>query len=57
MSKWAFKIRRYDGSDSVLALYDTRELAQADVTLMNAYEQTDQYYAEQWEPNRAERAE
>lgn len=48
--EWVFKIRRYDGSDSVLESHLTRREAEAKAREMNEHEQTDQYYAERWDP-------
>jgi hypothetical protein len=46
--EWLLKIRRYDGSDSVLRDYGPeRDAARAEAARLNAEVQTDQYYVEE----------
>lgn len=54
MGDWVVKIRRYDGSESVLETHATEDEAKASAALSNTHEQTNQYYAEEWQPESTE---
>ena len=49
MKDWLLKIYRYDGSDSVLDDFDTKEEAQKAADEMNRHEQTDTYRVERFQ--------
>lgn len=49
MKDFLLKIRRYDGSESVLDDFDTFEDAQTAADEMNAQEQSHNYYVERFE--------
>lgn len=46
---WLVKIKRYDGSESILKLGQTEESAKAYAALHNMYVQSDIYRAEAWD--------
>ena len=47
---WYVKIRRYDGSESVVATTDTEDQACTRADELNRQYQTDTYYAEKFDP-------
>lgn len=47
---WYVKIRRYDGSESVVAKTDTEDQARTRADKLNRQYQTDTYYAEKFDP-------
>lgn len=48
MKQWLVKIRRYDGSESVLGSYEHREDAENEVRYLNEAYQTDSHYVEEF---------
>ena len=50
MKAWLVKIRRYDGSESVIISHNLKELAECDRDRWNANYQSDQFYIEEYDP-------
>ena len=51
--KWAVKIRRNGGGESIIEWHATEESAQEMADLMNADIQSDSYYVEQWDERKS----
>lgn len=49
MKRWLVKIRRYDGSESVVEMYDHRDDAENEMRYLNEAYQTDIYYVEEFD--------
>ncbi len=49
MKKWLVKIRRYDGSESVVDSYDHRDDAENEMRYLNEAYQTDTHYVEEFD--------
>lgn len=47
-SKWVVKVKRYDGSTSVVTKPSTEEAAQKVADHMNSTYQSSNYYIEEW---------
>lgn len=54
--RWLTKIRRYDGGGSIIAVHSSRSAAEVDAQLRNRDEQSANYYAEKWDPEKARAA-
>lgn len=52
MKRWLVKVRRYDGSESVVNSYDRREDAEIEVRYRNVAYQANTYYVEEFDANR-----
>lgn len=52
--KTVVKVRRYNGSESVVGIYQDAESAAAHVDRCNTEYQTDAYYTEPWDMKKAE---
>ena len=53
VEKWCVKLRRYDGSESVVRLVGSEPVAQAYADGMNFAYQSDSYYVEPYDPDLA----
>lgn len=51
--KWAVKIRRNGGGESIIEWHSTEVVAQEMADLMNADIQSDSYYVEQWDERKS----
>lgn len=52
-SNWLLKRRRYDGSDTVITRYSIKAEAEADRDMLNKGYQSEQYYVESYDPEKA----
>lgn len=52
---WLLKVRRYDGSDSILRHYTTEDEARIEAERLNGEIQSDIYYVEEFDPRRLAR--
>lgn len=49
MKQWLVKIRRYDGSESVVGSYDHRDDAENEMRYLNEGYQAETYYVEEFD--------
>lgn len=48
MTRWAVKVKRYGGGESVISIHDEENVARSVAKARNRDYQTDSYYVEKW---------